>query len=391
MLDTRADEQSVSGVTGWSDWGGGTPTQPAYTLGAEEEVMLLLPRDWSLVQEFEEVLPSLSADLAGHTAGETHGAALELRTGVHRTTAEVADELGALRAQLAGELTGMGLAAACCGLHPFAVWQDTTVRRSGRYAEVHASMRALAHREPTFALHVHVGLPDPEQAILALNRLRAHLPLLLALSANSPFWQGRDTGLASARTPVFQAFPRTGLPRAFIDYSDYVQAVDALIRAEAMPDPTFLWWDARPQPALGTLEIRIMDVPSEVEHTAALVALVQCLVRLELEQGWASEALVGAPEVLAENRFLAARDGIDAELIEPGQGTRRPALAVAEAAVERCREHAQDLGCTDELEAVSELARQGGADRQRRIAERDGLAEVVRAAAAGFATVPSLR
>jgi carboxylate-amine ligase len=378
-------------VTGWATWGGGTPSPGAYTLGVEEEVMLLSPGDWSLAQAFEDVHRSLPAELAGHVAGETHGAALELRTGVCRTAAQAAGELRGLRAQLAGELTAMGLAAACCGLHPFAVWQETMVRRSGRYAEVYRSMRELAHREPTFALHVHVGIPDPEQAILALNRMRAHLPLLLALSANSPFWQGRDTGLASARTSVFQAFPRTGLPRAFAGYADYVQAVDALIRSHAMPDPTFLWWDARPQPALGTLEIRIMDVATEVEHTAALVALVQCLVRVELQQGWAPAALVRAPEVLAENRFLAARDGIHARLIEPEHGTRQPAYELAEAAVERCRAHAQDLGCSDELEAITELARDSGADRQRQIADRHGLAEVVRAAAARFGTVPSLR
>jgi carboxylate-amine ligase len=367
------------------------PAPGAYTLGVEEEVMLLRPGDWSLAPMFESVLPSLSADLAGQTTGETNGAALELRTHVCRSAAQAAGELRALRARLAQELAAMGHGAACCGMHPFAVWQETVVRRSGRYAEVSRSMRALAHREPTFALHVHVGLPDPEQAILALNRMRAHLPLLLALSANSPFWQGRDTGLASTRTSVFQAFPRTGLPREFDDYTDYVQAVDALIRSQAIPDPTFLWWDARPQPALGTLEIRIMDVPTEVERTAALVALVHCLVHLELEQGWAPDALVGAPEVLAENRFLAARDGIHAQLIEPLHGTRGPAHELAEAAVAHCRAHAQQLGCIDELEAVAELARDNGADRQRDIAGRRGLADVVRAAAANFATAPARR
>ena len=378
-------------MTGWAAWAGGTPAPGAYTLGVEEEVMLLRPGDWSLAQAFDDVLPSLSADLVAHTTGETHRAALELRTGVHPTAPRAAAELRALRTQLARDLTARGLGAACCGLHPLAVWQDTIVSRSGRHAEVSRSMRELAHREPTFALHVHVGVPDPEQAILALNRMRAHLPLLLALSANSPFWQGRDTGLASARTSVFQTFPRTGLPRAFADYADYVHSVDALIRSQAIPDPTFLWWDARPQPALGTLEIRIMDVPTEVEHTATLVALVHCLVRLELEQGWAPDALVGAPEVLAENRFLAARDGIHAQLIDPERDKRRPVHELAAAATERCRAHAQDLGCSDELDAVAELARQSGADRQRQIASRRGLAEVVRAAAASFAAVPSLR
>jgi carboxylate-amine ligase len=195
--------------------------------------------------------------------------------------------------------------------------------------------------------------------------------------------------LASARTSVFQAFPRTGLPRAFADYADYVRAVDVLIRARAIPDHTFLWWDARPQPALGTVEIRIMDVATELEHTAALIALVQCLVRLEVEQGWASDPLVGAPEVLAENRFLAARDGINAELIEPESGTRQPVRELADAAVARCRGHAQDLDCIDELEAVAGLARNSGPDRQREIADRESLAEVVHAAAQGFTKTPA--
>ena len=142
-------------------------------------------------------------------------------------------------------------------------------------------MRELARREPTFGLHVHVAVPDPETALRALNAIRGHLPVLLALSANSPFWQGRDSGLASARTPIFQAFPRTGPPRRFSGYADYVEAIDVLVRCDAIPEPTFLWWDARLQPRFGTLEVRIMDSQIRVADTAAIAALVQCLVRLE--------------------------------------------------------------------------------------------------------------
>ena len=160
----------------------------------------------------------------------------------------------------------MGLRAACAGTHPFAVWHDTVVSSGERYQAVYGSMRELARREPTFALHVHVGVPDPEDAIALMNRMRAHLPLLLALSANSPFWQGRDTGLASARTPLFQAFPRVGIPRVFNDYSDYVEAVDLLVRCGSIPEPTFLWWDVRPQPRFGTVEVRIMDAQTRVER-----------------------------------------------------------------------------------------------------------------------------
>ena len=176
----------------------------------------------------------------------------------------------------------LGLRRASAGTHPFAVWHETVVSSGERYQAVYGSMRELARREPTFALHVHVGVPDPEDAIALANRMRAHLPLLLALSANSPFWQGRDTGLASARTPLFQAFPRVGIPREFDDYDDYVETVDLLIRCDAFPEPTFLWWDVRPQPRFGTVEVRIMDAQTTVAETAALVALVQC------SRGWSS-------------------------------------------------------------------------------------------------------
>ena len=151
-----------------------------------------------------------------------------------------------------------------------------------RYQLIYQTMRELARREPTFALHVHIGVPDAESAIVMLNRLRAHVPLLLALSANSPFWQGRDTGLASARTPIFQAFPRTGIPREFGSYADYVETVDRLLRCDAFPEPSFLWWDLRPRPRFGTIELRVMDAQTTAERSVALTALVQALAHLEL-------------------------------------------------------------------------------------------------------------
>ena len=166
-------------------------------------------------------------------------------------------------------------------------------------------MRELARREPTFALHVHVAVPDPESAVRALRGLRVHVPLLLALAANSPFWQGRDTGLAAARVPIFGTFPRVGIPRPFDDYAEYVEAIDVLLRCGAFPEPTFLWWDVRLQPRLGTIEVRIMDAQTRAADNAALAALVQCAVRLEATEGYADEAIACRPEVLDENRFLA--------------------------------------------------------------------------------------
>jgi carboxylate-amine ligase len=234
----------------------------------------------------------------------------------------------------------------------------------------------LAHREPTMALHVHVGVPAPEDAVRVLNGLRRNLALLLALSANSPFLQGSDSGFASARTVVFQAFPRTGPPRRFSDYADYVGAVDALIASTAIPDPSFVWWDVRLQPTLGTVEVRVMDAQAELEDVAPLVALIQSLARLELE-GEPSRATPSA-EALAENRFLAARDGMDARLIDAGGRRLVPARDMLEVLVGECLPHAFALGCVGALERVFQLADRGGADRQRQIATHGGtLADVV--------------
>ncbi|MEA2397676.1 MAG: glutamate---cysteine ligase / carboxylate-amine ligase [Thermoleophilaceae bacterium] len=362
------------------DWAVWQPTKP-YSLGAEEEVMLLDPRDWSLAQEADHVLPRLSPELAAHVTAETHGAAVELGTGVHRHVSGVAAELRALRAALEEELYGFALRVASAGTHPFAVWQQTVISSGERYQAVYGSMRALARREPTFALHVHVGITDPETAIRVCNRMRAHLPLLLATSVNSPFWQGRDTGLASARTPLFQAFPRVGIPRAFRDYEEWVSTVDLLIRCEAFPEPTFLWWDVRPQPRFGTVEVRILDAQTTVADSAALCALVQCLAKLEAEEGYASDILVGSPEVLAENRFLAARDGMDARLVDPALERPVPARLWLEDVMAACVPHARELGCETELDDVRQLAGTTGTRRQLNLA-RGGDATLERLVAA---------
>jgi carboxylate-amine ligase len=262
--------------------------------------------------------------------------------------------------------------AASSGTHPCAVWQDTVVSSGERYDFVYGSMRELARREPTFALHVHVGLTSPNDAVRLVNRMRAHLPLFLALSVNSPFWQGRDTGLASARTPLFQAFPRVGIPRRFRDYPDYVGTVDLLMRCESLPDPTFLWWDVRPQPRFGTVEVRIMDAQTTVEETASLAALVQCVARLEVERGYVSPRALEVPEALDENRFLAARDGMAADLIDVELEHRVPAREVAMRLLDACAPHARELGCEAELDGIATMAERTGADRQLEVARRPG-------------------
>jgi len=367
-------------ATPWSKWRHGNE----YTLGVEEEVMLLDPRDWTLAPAIDDVLAALPDALRDHVSSETHSSAVELRTGVHANVAGAVTELAALRDQLGDVLSSLGLAAGVAGTHPSAVWHDMVVSSRERHQEVYGSMRELARREPTFALHVHVGLPSGEAGIAAFNRLRAHIPILLALSANSPFWQGRDTGLASARTPLFQAFPRVGIPRTFGSYGEYVRAVNLLLDCGAFPDHTYLWWDVRPQPLLGTVEVRIMDAQSTLDATAALVALVQSLARLELVDGHADAALVHAPEVLDENRFLAARDGVDAELVDPVRNRAVSVIDIVAGLMISCAPHARALGCSEELKLVAELLVDNGTARQRRLAQRDGLVGLVADLAADF-------
>ena len=355
--------ETMSTLPAWATWAPGHELGP-YTVGIEEEVMLLDEMTWALAHRIDSVLPRLPrAEVESFTA-ETHGSALEIQTGVHSRIAGAIGELAALRGELDRVLRPLSMRAAVAGTHPFAVWQEIVVSAGERYQFVYGSMRELARREPTFGLHVHVGVPDAEAAIHAANRLRVHIPLLLALSVNSPFWQGRDTGLASARTPLFQAFPRVGIPRAFSDYADYVEAVDVLIRSDAVPEPTFLWWDVRPQPRFGTVEVRIMDAQTTLADAAALAALVQCIVRLEVEEGGDDTQLAIPQEVLAENRFLAARDGMDAELIEPALDRRVPAREQLASLVDACRPHAEDLECGRELERVVLLGERTGATRQ---------------------------
>ena len=350
--------------------------------------MLLDPRTGSLAQSSDAVLPRLSDELSSHAFPETHAAVIELATGIHPDVGGVVGELDALRNRLACELGRMGLSVAAAGTHPLTIGAETEISGAARYRAMDASLRVLARREPTMALHVHVGVPAREDAVRLLNGLRRNIPVLLALSANSPFWQGRDSGFASARTLIFHAFPRTGLPPIFADYADYVEAVDALIAPGAIPDPSFLWWDARLQPALGTVEVRVMDAQTQVRDVAPLVALIQSLACLELE-GEPSSAVPRA-EVLAENRFFAARDGMDAQLIDPEARRRIPAREMLDFLLADCRPFAHSLGCASALDRVPHLAAANGAERQHALVGPHGrLDHLVMTLAERF-TAPSL-
>jgi glutamate---cysteine ligase / carboxylate-amine ligase len=325
--------------------------------------MLLDPHDWSLAFRSDQVIADLPADLQGRMALETHAGVMEVATRPHRRVADAVAELAELRRRVCALLAGKGLSAAAAGTHPSAAWHETVVASShARYRQIDESMRVLARREPTLATHVHIGVATPAAAVRLLNRMRNHLPLLLALSANSPFWQGRATGFASTRTTLFDAFPRSGVPRWFGGYADWAATVEPLVRSGAIADPSFLWWDVRLQPRYGTVEIRCLDAQTTVDDVAALVALVQSLARHEL--AGPDDDVPVMDELIAENRFLAARDGMNARLIDGHTGQRTTAAALLEHTIAICRPHAQALGCERELADVRRLAVAGGASRQ---------------------------
>jgi carboxylate-amine ligase len=350
----------------WARW---NATRPDYTVGIEEELMPLDPgRSWSLDQEFAAVREQLSGALADRLESETHAAAVEIATAPHRSAAAAGAELVVLRRRLADELAGEGRAAAGAGLHPATTWEETELSDEHRYEYVHETMRDLARREPTFATHVHVAIGDPERALDVANRMRAHLPLLLALSANSPYWQGRDTGLASARTPVFDAFPRTGIPRTFDGYGDFVETLETMVACGAFPEPSFIWWDLRLRPASGTIEIRAMDAQSDAERTASLAALTQVLVRLEDDGGFASDRLAGSHELLSENRFIAARDGVEAKLLDPDHNGRITVTELVDRVLERGQGAAHDLDCVAALARLPAMVAEPAHELQRELA-----------------------
>jgi glutamate---cysteine ligase / carboxylate-amine ligase len=262
--------------------------------------------------------------------------------------------------QLRHALRRAGATLAGAGLHPEAGFGEVVHVPLPRYAAIHTTMRGLLERTPTCALHVHVGMPDPETAIAVCNRLRAHLPLLQALAAHSPFWHGRDAGFATARAQVFRGFPRAVIPRAFDGWDDYVTAIESWVAAGALPDYTYLWWDIRPHPSLGTVEVRAMDAQARLETVRGLAALVHALA-LACADG---HGVVESAEALTESSFRAGRDGLDATIW--WEAALRPVAEVTAAVLELARPYARGQGQEDALEEIERIVREGnGADRMR--------------------------
>jgi carboxylate-amine ligase len=358
-------------------------TGPSYTIGIEEELMIVDEQSFDLVNAIESLLESTPE---GEIKPELLESVLEIATVPAPNADEAGRHLRALRAQVRETAHRRGLTIGSAGTHPFAMWEDQRIAARPRYRELVSSLRFVARQELIFGMHVHVALDDPDKAIHVANGMRVHLPVLLALSANSPFWRAQATGLQSARTPIFRAFPRVGVPPAYADWADYEREIEFMVESGVMDDYTYLWYDVRPHPDLGTVEIRVCDSQTRVEHTLGLTALVQAMVR-ELAEHFAAGGRLGSYpwQMLDENKWLAARHGLDGELVDLPSSDRVTTKALARRLVDRLRDHARDLGSATELEAIEDLLQRGnGAARQMVVYEanhdlREVMGEIVEA------------
>ncbi|MGI8845014.1 MAG: carboxylate-amine ligase [Thermoleophilaceae bacterium] len=356
-------------------------TGPSYTLGIEEELMIVDAGTLDLTNSIEAMLEDLEQlGTAGDVKPELMESVCEVATTPCRDTAEAGRQLADLRHTVQEVAEQRGQAIGAAGTHPFALWEDQRIVSRPRYRDLIRGLQFVARQELIFGIHVHVGVDDPDKAIHVANGMRVHLPVLLALSANSPFWRGQPTGMLSARTPIFRAFPRVGVPPRYEDFDDWSRRIAFMVDSGAINDYTYLWYDVRPHPQFGTVEVRVMDSQTRLEHTLALAALVQAMVKELCEHFDSGDPLSDYPyEMLDENKWLAARHGLDGDVVDLPSKDRISTHALARRLRDRLRGHAQDLGSGDEFEAIEDLLVKGnGGSRQMVVYEANhDLHEVV--------------
>lgn len=342
-----------------------------YSLGVEEELCLVDAASGELVPRVEEVMSRLPSELSEAVSYELFQSVLETKTPSCANVVEVERHLRSLRNRVGSWTAACGSSLACVGTHPFSRYAEQKITAQKRYEHVIEMLRWVAEREVIFGQHVHVGVPGPDEAIVAHNRLSEQAPLLLALSANSPFWQGRDTGFESSRVKIFETFPRAGLPPAFETYEEFEGYVELMVEAGAIDDYTFCWWDVRPHPKIGTIELRVLDAQTSLAATSALSALTQCIVARSLEER--VPFVPYARELAQENKWRAARYGLEANFFDATRRENIPARETARSLVDELRPVSQDLGCENELLDVLEIVEGGtGSQLQRQVYERSG-------------------
>src|SRR5947199_5809014 len=341
-------------------------TDYVYTLGIEEEFAIVDPETRELRSHIQEILEGGKVTLKEQIKPEMHQSVVELGTEICQSIVDARAHVIELRSKLA-ELAGRGgLKIASVGTHPFSHWRDQLITEGERYREIVKDMQQLARANLIFGLHVHVGIPERETAIHVMNQARYFLPHIYALSANSPFWVGHDTGLKGYRLKVFERFPRTGIPDSFESLSEYTDYCNLLVKTGCIDNAKKIWWDIRLHPFFDTLEVRVCDAQSRVDDTLAIAALIQALIsKLHKLLRQNVTFRIYRRRLLDENRWRASRYGIDGKLIDFGKEAEVDERLLLQELLEFVSTDVKELGSEKEMAHIERIIREGtGADRQ---------------------------
>src|SRR6266487_340482 len=357
-----------------------TPTRPkkprsrdhVFTLGIEEEFQIVDPKTRELRSHIQEILADGKIILKEHLKPEMHQSVVELGTEVCEDARAARRQVVELRSGLARLAAHDGLKIASAGTHPFSHWMDQLITADDRYATIVKDMQQIARVNLIFGLHVHVGIPDREEAIDIMNQARYFLPHLYALSVNSPFWLGQNTGLKAYRQMIFERFPRTGIPDAFESLSEYDDYLKLLVATNCIDNAKKIWWDIRVHPFFDTIEFRICDAQSRVDDTIAVAALMQAIVFKLQKLRRDNVTFRSYPKrLLDENRWRAGRYGLDGKLIDFGRKREMEERELLHEMLPFLAEEVEELGNQREIEHIERVIREGtGADRQLAVWER---------------------
>src|SRR5216110_683191 len=343
-----------------------------FTLGIEEEFAIIDPVSRELRSHIQEILEGGKVTLKEQIKPEMHQSVVELGTEICGSIGDARTHVIDLRSKLAQLAGRSGLKIASVGTHPFSHWRDQLITQGERYQEIVKDMQQLARANLIFGMHVHVGIPNRESAIHVMNQARYFLPHIYALSVNSPFWVGQDTGLKGYRLKVFERFPRTGIPDAFESLSEYEDYCKLLVKTGCIDNPKKIWWDIRLHPFFDTLEVRVCDAQTRVDDTLAIAALIQAIIAAIFKLLRKNTTFrIYRRRLLDENRWRAARYGIDGKLIDFGREAEVEERSLLNELLEFVASEADELGTHREMAHIERIMREGtGADRQLAAFER---------------------
>ena len=343
-----------------------------FTLGIEEEFMIIDPETRELVSHMHEVVEGGKTQLNEQVKAEMHKAVVEVGTNICHDVKEARREVTKLRSIISEIANQQGCRIGAAGAHPFSRWQDAMITDHPRYHEIVNEMQDAARSNLIFGLHVHVGIDSRQTGVAIMSGVRYLLPHIFALSTNSPFWLGRNTGYKSYRTKVFDKFPRTGIPENFNSASEFDEYVSLLVKTNCIDNAKKIWWDLRIHPVYPTVEFRICDVPMRVDETIALAAIMQAVVAKQyklMQQNLSFRSYKRA--LINENKWRAARYGIHGKLIDFGKEQEVPFSELIEELIAYVDDVVDELNCREEVNYLREIVKMGtGADRQLKVYEQ---------------------